>query len=1013
MLTLELENFLVRSPGDFLYFLFVIGFTVVSLFMALSLRHHATLERAYRRYSLALMGALLMWTLMVLGALYASISGQNSLLILPPLERAVNVVIVLLVGWAFLTADHTLWSRTSNLLLLFFIALTFAGYAVTGATWATTAQPSLDFNLRYGLGWSAVLVALAILGTLFAIVLLRYVVDAPLKMVFFLLVLFGALYQATQGYLIAAYAGATRLSLLLGMAFVPLVIYRLLAYQLATLSQRVEVLNQQTRPEAQPRPMPKPLPKEAPPKETQSVLLMRVLGLILENATAQNIPEQIVRATLDVLRADVGVLLKLQDANYADIVYAYDKVMDKSPSGIALNLNQQPTLINCIERRAQRILYVDRNHEELEDLFTRLDIDRTGAVYFQPLLREQAVQGVLAVCLPYSERTFDADTLELLKSIGILASSLLYLSDEAREARILAEDRAIQAMVEGVALTQMPDDAVYSARQEMQASLKLAREQIQALSKQVMQLKVQLDDERTRLASLLGDTQAGLSVSQSIMAIQEEQQRLRQERERLAKRLQEAETALQTATAPNNDAVMMQWVETLRKEQETLLAERERLQAQLNDMRQRPPDVRTAEADAVVSRMRDEQMALERERRQLEDKLQTMQAQLKALGIEEDKGDITQLAQWYQERSELSERVQALTVERELLLTERAKFERAIQQEKERDAQIATLQAQLEKLAVDRETALKQREKTRLELDATREKLDLVKEHRARLLAQVSAFEQELQELRENRGDVRDPAPITALPQDAFMYQTQQPDLFVGLVQELRTPLTSLIGYVDLLLGESAGILGEMQRKFLQRVSANIARLDAMIEDLVHVTQLDTDNYKLEPMPVSLVALIEDAITNASIQFREKALSVRLDLDDQLPLISGDKDSLSQVVGQLLANAYLASPPQTSVTVVAKKQTMALSPDQAPEDVAFISVEDRGGGIQLEDIPRVFSRKYKAQNPLIQGLGDTGVGLSIAKTLVEAHGGRLWVELKPNVGSVFNVALPLKPRSEG
>ena len=87
-------------------------------------------------------------------------------------------------------------------------------------------------------------------------------------------------------------------------------------------------------------------------------------------------------------------------------------------------------------------------------------------------------------------------------------------------------------------------------------------------------------------------------------------------------------------------------------------------------------------------------------------------------------------------------------------------------------------------------------------------------------------------------------------------YQPDNPDLIMGLVQELRTPMTSISGYIDLLLGESAGILGEMQRKFLQRVSANVTRLAAMLDDLVRITALDTGQFTLMPEPIDILAVI-------------------------------------------------------------------------------------------------------------------------------------------------------------
>jgi two-component system phosphate regulon sensor histidine kinase PhoR len=73
----------------------------------------------------------------------------------------------------------------------------------------------------------------------------------------------------------------------------------------------------------------------------------------------------------------------------------------------------------------------------------------------------------------------------------------------------------------------------------------------------------------------------------------------------------------------------------------------------------------------------------------------------------------------------------------------------------------------------------------------------------------------------------------------------------------------------------------------------------------------------------------------------------------------------------------------------------------------LISVTDQGGGISKEDIPRIFNRRYKMENPLIQGIGDTGVGLSIVKSLVELHKGRVWVDSKEGIGSTFSVLIPL------
>mgnify|MGYP005835770363 CR=1 FL=1 len=1094
LISSDILNIFVKAPGDFLYFLVVIIFSLFGLVMALNLQSLVHLRPAASRYSAAFALVIASWGLFFLGTLYSALTSQPPLLILPPLERLVNVLVVVALGWAMATADHTQWRRLGNIAALALAGLALVAYLLTALDWSTVYEAGLsDFNVRYNVSWSLALMVVCGFGIGALVALFRHVLDAPLKIVFFVLILLAGLYQATAGILVGSYPGAVRLAMVMSLLIPLFILYRLQYQQLLTIAERARDL--QVRAEA--AALRTASPARPAVVDNQSALLMRTLGQILDKATASTLPEQIVRTTLDTMRVDIGFLVRVQDANYADVVYAYDKVMQRSPSSISLNLNNQPTLLNAIERKMPRTLYVDRNRDELEDLFTRLDIDRIGTVYLFPLVRNDELKAILGVGLPYTERELDYHSEELLKSISILASSLISLSDEAAEARILAEDRAIQAMVEGVALANVPDDAAIHARQEIQNNLQLARDQITQLSKQVVQLKLQLDDERSRLASLLDDSQQDLSISQTLVAIHDEQQRLREERDRLAMRLQEAEAALTGATSSSNLAVVDQMVEALEREKQKLTRERDRLQAQLNEMQVQGNLMLPEYMQKIIGRMQEEQSRLEQERTQLADKLALVQNQLQGLGIENDVTGLAPLiTQLYDERATMAATLEALMRDKELLLLERARLGDSISGAKETDQRIQQLQAQVEHLAQDREVALKQRDRARAEFLELQRKLDNVKEHRARLLAQVSGYEIELNEARDEQVKLRleiqaladarselmhqrdrllaekqvletqlqesaalstgDTARLEAISAEntarlqkmvnelsearnrlehelnearsqlaqagrdrermekdggsaqVVPYTANNPELFVGLVQELRTPLTSLIGYVDLLLGESAGILGEMQRKFLQRVSANISRLETMIEDLVHVAQLDQGNYKLEPMPISIVAIIEDAITNAAIQFREKVLTVNLDLEDDLPLLPADKDSVSQIIGQLLTNAYLVSPPQSELHIHARRQLVQIPPGETPVDVIMVSVEDRGGGIQPEDVPRVFARKYKAENPLIQGLGDTGVGMSIAKTLAEAHGGRLWVETRPNVGSTFSFVLPVE-----
>ncbi len=233
-----------------------------------------------------------------------------------------------------------------------------------------------------------------------------------------------------------------------------------------------------------------------------------------------------------------------------------------------------------------------------------------------------------------------------------------------------------------------------------------------------------------------------------------------------------------------------------------------------------------------------------------------------------------------------------------------------------------------------------------------------------------------------------------------------QREVLASIVQELRTPMTSITGYTDLLLGESVGILGAMQRQFLQRVKANIERMDGMLADLIGLTAIDTGHLKIEAEPVDVAKAIEETVMAAAGLMRERELSVRIELAENLPRLQADRDSLHQIIKHLLSNAALCSPNNSEIVVRAQV------PVEMPEFLLF-SVTDQGGGIAPEDRQRAFNRMYRADHPLVQGLGETGVGLSISKTLVEAQGGRIWVDSEMGIGSTFTFVLPLNHRQNG
>jgi signal transduction histidine kinase len=230
---------------------------------------------------------------------------------------------------------------------------------------------------------------------------------------------------------------------------------------------------------------------------------------------------------------------------------------------------------------------------------------------------------------------------------------------------------------------------------------------------------------------------------------------------------------------------------------------------------------------------------------------------------------------------------------------------------------------------------------------------------------------------------------------------TEQAEVVASISQELRQPMSSIVGYTDLLLGESVGILGALQRKFVERIKASTERIGNLIDDLIQVTTLETGLNELKPEPVDLNTIIDNAMSYTSSQVREKNISMHLDLPKNVAAIYADREALQQILIHLLQNAGSASPVEGTVDL--KVQTQM----EDSKEYVLIQVSDTGGGIPAEDINRVFTRLYRADNVLIQGVGDTGVGLSIAKTLTEAQKGRIWVDSKMGVGSTFSVLLPI------
>jgi signal transduction histidine kinase len=213
-------------------------------------------------------------------------------------------------------------------------------------------------------------------------------------------------------------------------------------------------------------------------------------------------------------------------------------------------------------------------------------------------------------------------------------------------------------------------------------------------------------------------------------------------------------------------------------------------------------------------------------------------------------------------------------------------------------------------------------------------------------------------------------------------------DFVAAVSHELRTPLTSIRGYLDLLLDGEAGSLTDEQHHFLTIVGRNADRLLRVAGDLLFVAQVEAGTLSLQREPADLDELVHQAVDAARPAAAEKRVELEVE-PDGLGAVDVDRARLAQVLDNLLSNAVKFTPAGRHVTVVA------------------LEVVDDGIGMSQSELEHLFQRFYRASGAIEQAIQGTGLGLTIAKAIVEAHDGRITVMSSPGDGTTFNVKLPL------
>jgi signal transduction histidine kinase len=226
----------------------------------------------------------------------------------------------------------------------------------------------------------------------------------------------------------------------------------------------------------------------------------------------------------------------------------------------------------------------------------------------------------------------------------------------------------------------------------------------------------------------------------------------------------------------------------------------------------------------------------------------------------------------------------------------------------------------------------------------------------------------------------------------------QQSDWVAEVVHEIRTPLTAILSYTDLLMRPDLD--EQLRLRSIKTIQRETERVSALATEFLELARLESGRINMARDSVNLVGLIDKAAAVIQPSAERKNLEVRVVRDDNLPDIIGDAERLHQVLLNLLGNAVKYTDAGDTVTIQA----------EVNDDALLIRVADTGPGIPKDQLPRLF-QKFK-RLPSHEGkTSGTGLGLVVARQIVEAHQGTIWVESQVGQGSCFFVRLPILRKS--
>ena len=225
-------------------------------------------------------------------------------------------------------------------------------------------------------------------------------------------------------------------------------------------------------------------------------------------------------------------------------------------------------------------------------------------------------------------------------------------------------------------------------------------------------------------------------------------------------------------------------------------------------------------------------------------------------------------------------------------------------------------------------------------------------------------------------------------------------DLMKMIVHDLKTPLTSVLASLEMVLDGDFGSVSEPQRRVLNDAESKAEDLLALIEDLLEIARIEETDIQLDLQPIAPGVLLAEVVHEWSVRFQQEHATVTVDVADEAPVIQGDKGLLKRVFSNLIQNALTHSTNSVKLTLSARRGT---------NGGILFTVSDNGPGIPPEYHEIIFRKFEQVRTLEAPRVRSSGLGLAFCKLAVEAHGGRIWVRSSEGQGSHFHIALPPEP----